>query len=508
MVMDGTKDLITDSTGEKEKARKLQKLGIGGFSVKPRGRCSVSIEIVPQPTDAAFPLTNDTPILATDVECNTSDKLKKKPKRKPKKKTFLDESFPTYLRDAFFGKDLLISCKKMGKASEIRQSHDLALESGPVHNKPLDQHSKNNQPPLQTGTSSVDIKPQVVKDFIPVAGASSKAVTNLTYKSIIKSEIESIKEEHLASQSILRDASGLGRKEGRGPFQDVLGDQRLANPIFRGNAGPVLSKNSAAYLLQQGSSQGINPSLHPNLIQNLQQGDSNSSWLDSEFWEHRIKADCKVWRGLPTEKRQPYLQRARENRAASGHKDLVALIQKEVLVNLKVKKLIKKSSGSSMLEYNNSKDLYKKSVLEENVKLFHSKSLSDIPQFPSTPSSEESLQNAGKAKVFEKRWSSSALDINVTENLLQGNKLIIENQASIQKSLMQDRYTALLHVSKVQSPVNSPLSIPDAAVSPSLIMKASSETFQSRQSPLHTAAALAAQQKQVFRLKQVLELTC
>ncbi|GFS88566.1 hypothetical protein TNCV_1461801 [Trichonephila clavipes] len=139
------------------------------------------------------------------------------------------------------------------------------------------------------------------------------------YKSIIKSEIESIKEEHLSATANLSDAS----------------------------AGSTVGKN---YILQQTSSQELNP-IPPNLLQTLHHADSNSSWNDSDGdqpilqksilkwksdeslgmlstispvlysninlphlrnkfpdWPDRVKQIAKIWRGLPNEKRQPYLE--------------------------------------------------------------------------------------------------------------------------------------------------------------------------------------------------------
>ncbi|GFY42913.1 hypothetical protein TNIN_142091 [Trichonephila inaurata madagascariensis] len=570
MVMDGTKDLITDSSGEKKKRpRKLQKLGIGGFSVKLRGRCSTSTkesgdqgEVIPPPSDSAFPLTNDTPILATD-DFSNADKIKKKPKRKPKKKTFLDESFPGYLRDAFFGKELLSSCKKLGKAAEIREQQEVAAENTSNQHKPPEEHMKSSQVPLQPPANpTVETKSQEVKDLISTAGASAKTLSNprITYKSIIKSEIESIKEEHLSATASLNDASGLPQidsKEVEDVFQGVLRDQRLVNPLY---SGSTVGKN---YVLQQTSSQELNP-IPPNLLQTHHHADSNSSWNDSDGdqpilqksilkwksdesrgmlstispvlysninlphlrnkfpdWPDRVKQIAKIWRGLPNEKRQPYLKRARDNRSFyRAQKSINSESQKKDMKaqeidpgkqwkqfhdirmqhqNAQQRLIQEQRARAAAMKAQSEKIENSPTVadLEKNIKLFHSKSLSDIPQFPSTPATDDNLQNTGKAKVFEKRWSSSAIDLNATENLLQTNKLTVENQAALQKSLMQERITSsLLHVSKVQSPVNSPLSIPDVAVSPSAL-KTGPEPYQSAQSPLH-AATLAAPQKQPF----------
>lgn len=51
--------------------------------------------------------------------------------------------------------------------------------------------------------------------------------------------------------------------------------------------------------------------------------------------------------------------------------------------------------------------------LDKNIKLYHSKSLSEIPHV--------GLSEEGKEgrKVFEKRWSSSAIDLNMAQTIMQ-----------------------------------------------------------------------------------------
>lgn len=94
----------------RKRQRNLQKLGIGGFLVRMRGirsgQDNDDIDTLPgqsnpQGGDLAAPLPAD------------GEKPRRKPiRRKPKSK--LTETFPAYLQEAFFGKDLLdgIDCKK------------------------------------------------------------------------------------------------------------------------------------------------------------------------------------------------------------------------------------------------------------------------------------------------------------------------------------------------------------------------------------------------------------
>lgn len=94
----------------RKRQRNLQKLGIGGFLVRMRGirsgQDNDDIDTLPgqsnpQGSELAAPLPAD------------GEKPRRKPiRRKPKSK--LAETFPAYLQEAFFGKDLLdgMDCKK------------------------------------------------------------------------------------------------------------------------------------------------------------------------------------------------------------------------------------------------------------------------------------------------------------------------------------------------------------------------------------------------------------
>ena len=59
--------------------------------------------------------------------------------------------------------------------------------------------------------------------------------------------------------------------------------------------------------------------------------------LKSEYpiWTDRIKQIAKIWKSLPNEKRQPYVQQARENRTASR-------MNKQVYFQLKLPNIVKK----------------------------------------------------------------------------------------------------------------------------------------------------------------------
>ncbi|XP_042908867.1 histone-lysine N-methyltransferase 2C isoform X4 [Parasteatoda tepidariorum] len=548
---EANKDGVFDD--KKKRPRKLQKLGIGGFIVKPRGRCSSTKDSIGESGEISIPAAEppvSTPSekLSFGAESDFGGGDKPKRKRKQKKKTQLDESFPSYLREAFFGKELLISCKKLGRSSEMRDATDISSENSSNKTKHEPELPKAPQTPSAEPRVKVpaDVKPQDVKDFLSTAAVSAREFTNpsLTYKSIIKSEIESIKEEQLSSAS-LKESAGL--------------KYNMDNPLSilsPGLPGSLLNKGGGPYLMQQSPThQSI---LHPNLLQNLNHPDSNSSWPDTECdqtqmqknllkweadeqlgllstispvlyaninlqhlkieypaWTDRVKQIAKIWRSLPPEKRQPYLQRARENRAASrtqrssstdsdrstkdkapdsdSEKQWKQLQHFRQMQQQAQQRLIQEQRQAALkARSEKAENTAAMAELDKNIKLIHSKSLSEIPQFPNRTVTEENLV-PNSSKIIEKRWSSSAVDLNSSENLLQQqtNRLPTENHPSLQKSMMQDRVAqSLLHVSKVRAPLESSMSLMDASLSPSNPIKSEPPFHSTQPSPTTQFTAL------------------
>ncbi|XP_076338000.1 LOW QUALITY PROTEIN: histone-lysine N-methyltransferase 2C-like [Tachypleus tridentatus] len=114
------KELATDASVEKKKRqKKLHKLGIGGFVARQRSRSLSSkeqanehISIVQEKTDGLRVGEVSTPVVGEPrVELPQPFQQKPKRKRRVKKKSSLQESFPSYLQEAFFGRELLDTCK-------------------------------------------------------------------------------------------------------------------------------------------------------------------------------------------------------------------------------------------------------------------------------------------------------------------------------------------------------------------------------------------------------------
>ncbi|XP_056641929.1 histone-lysine N-methyltransferase 2C-like isoform X3 [Diorhabda sublineata] len=95
----------------RKRQRNLQKLGIGGFLVRMRGiRTGQDNDDIDPTVGQSCGVTSSETIQPLQ---NEGDKPRRKPiRRKPKSK--LAETFPSYLQEAFFGKELLetVDCKK------------------------------------------------------------------------------------------------------------------------------------------------------------------------------------------------------------------------------------------------------------------------------------------------------------------------------------------------------------------------------------------------------------
>ncbi|XP_036376198.1 histone-lysine N-methyltransferase 2C [Megalops cyprinoides] len=140
--------------GAKKRKRKPYRPGIGGFMVRQRSRAgqgkakrsllrkdstgSVS-ENQPGKEEGWSELMPDTPVEENAPGLESLEKVKK---RYRKKKTKLEEAFPSYLQEAFFGKDLL------DKSKQVRQTLETGLSD--------DDRSQADSKPPSAATSFLD----------------------------------------------------------------------------------------------------------------------------------------------------------------------------------------------------------------------------------------------------------------------------------------------------------------------------------------------------------------
>lgn len=152
-------DEKVDEDGKKRRPRKLSRVGIGGFAVRQRGvrinkDDDFSYSQVNDLSEASTPPPTTTPVnLQTPQEKinEVASTIVIKPKRirKKAKKTNLSDQYPSYLQEAFFGKDLLSS-----EVCQPQQPHQSPAQHVPQNQMALSpmpqQHSNQPHQPQQS----------------------------------------------------------------------------------------------------------------------------------------------------------------------------------------------------------------------------------------------------------------------------------------------------------------------------------------------------------------------
>ncbi|XP_076251798.1 uncharacterized protein LOC143191021 isoform X3 [Rhynchophorus ferrugineus] len=226
----------------RKRQRNLQKLGIGGFLVRMRGlrtgQDNDDIDTLPGQTT---PTSLDSPMPLASVSSD-GDKPKKKPIRR-KMKSKLSETFPPYLQEAFFGKELMdiTDTKKMESGSSDDEKEEkynpteelMTIDSKPE--KPInDSTIHKNQQILE---EQKDDKSNLVKDEEDDSTEDLKDVLALPgdlldadlVNSIINeedddltknTELEALGDEGELSQTL---GSTENSKDAKDEFSEILG---------------------------------------------------------------------------------------------------------------------------------------------------------------------------------------------------------------------------------------------------------------------------------------------
>ncbi|KAL1415105.1 hypothetical protein MTO96_006978 [Rhipicephalus appendiculatus] len=431
-----------ESELKKKRQRKLQKLGIGGFVAKARSRSvSAKEQDVTLPlagagetsSEAALAaLSGDVAAPAPEPAAEATGTTAEKPKRRRrvKKKNPLEDSFPLYLQEAFFGQSLLAASKTeqapdmpseddedsaMGrsednsivvletsqdKSEDARVRSDSGAPSPALHTAGGSKgespalHDDGTCTPIKTGSDDEDLG---LKDILPHDLPQDDELMDM-----LMNEGDDLSKQGSGLDDVtLNEHSGAGVSEEEGsagvkdndplsgnidtvllsPHFNLVDsmvsagsglphmDSKDVEDVFKGvlspgdSCGPPESVGSMAptvwahpsacpprhlfpwstavpsYLNHPpspwmdpdadlpstgghknilkwesdealGAGATISPVLYANLnYQNLR--------MEYPSWPERSKQIAKIWRNLPPEKRQPYLQKARENRAAS-----------------------------------------------------------------------------------------------------------------------------------------------------------------------------------------------
>ncbi|RWS06901.1 Histone-lysine N-methyltransferase MLL3-like protein [Dinothrombium tinctorium] len=201
--------LEIDLNEKKKRQRRFHKLGIGGFSVKQRGRLSKDDD-----NELSIECTGND----ADLANGTSDKPRRR--RRAKKKSQLQDNYPLYLQEAFFGKVLLDSSKDSTLINPFAQTSS----------NNIDFLSEDDVPPL----TIVD-KDKTVNLNATSENASTKIIRkSAELRNSIDSSSNGALEDDLQSNDAFRDLLPLP--------QDLPPDDDLVNLLM--NEGDDLDKSA------------------------------------------------------------------------------------------------------------------------------------------------------------------------------------------------------------------------------------------------------------------------
>ena len=430
---DGTSCDPTDQ--KKKRPRRLGKIGVGGFTVKVRGRSNKE-----EDGDKI-----DTPIVAGGVSNPLSDLTfegtesgtavasdKPKRRRRAKKKVQLSDTFPVYMQEAFFGKSLMDTTKELAASQESLLGRRKSIELTSEDDELSTRRRVSSDKMVCLGSSELSSAKSISEPRRSIDSYGALDDDDLSaFKDLLPLGQDLTHEEELLLMHMqMDDSDGGDHSRADGKEDDAIVSQLLNSPLdidmphmdsqdvddlFNGVlspaageplngihlnlssgsdhpvAGPGLLRRDEEHLMNpfQPSSQQLLTIQQPNQQQQQlshsqqmfshQEGlppmsasigrtvvdqaaaSGSSQWSDSDsneqtqsqknlekwkvdeilgematispvlyanmafpnlrlehpVWSERIKQITKLWRQLNTNDRQPFLQKARENRAAS-----------------------------------------------------------------------------------------------------------------------------------------------------------------------------------------------
>ncbi|KAG8452374.1 hypothetical protein GDO86_004250 [Hymenochirus boettgeri] len=357
---------MEDTEDVKKKKRKPYRPGIGGFMIRQRKTHTRSkkghaafleafreSQIQDIHTDEAVPPETPTEN-GPDMGVTESDDKKK---RRGRKKSKLEDMFPAYLQEAFFGKDLMDLSRQA-----ILAAHPVAQKAKPTPSAPLPSHGslQTSQAPLQSTAHVVE----TVSVSTPAAQLEDSDNGDMKAEN---PEMPKMKSTDI--HQMLKDVLGpteqeqtlnLGSSRMEGSVAETTGQHHQS--FFHGVAHPPLQMESF-------SQPGFMESRDRNTVFSPEHCDTDSSWptastpttptegendglsynqrslqrwekdeelgelstispvlyanknfpnlkVDYPDWASRCKQIMKLWRKVPAPDKAPYLQKAKDNRAA------------------------------------------------------------------------------------------------------------------------------------------------------------------------------------------------
>ncbi|XP_049604836.1 histone-lysine N-methyltransferase 2C isoform X8 [Syngnathus scovelli] len=351
-------DVSKDVTKRK---RKPYRPGIGGFMVRQRGGKAGGAAV----RGGGEQLSAQTPQADEDGAERTADKAKK---RYRKKKTKLEEAFPSYLQEAFFGRDLLyrirqVDQRMLSEAARISQSG--AVDTGKLIKAKQERLSGPDigsvihDPLLTSEPTGSGGRGQKALHEEPLDAILNPELDKMVTDGALLSKLHKIPElegkdvEDLFIAVLSPDSSqqhnqythpGAGSKThtaGSGAFPRLALPNGLAGhaanpdksdtvpggPVCGGTPCPPQTNQAAAegehdamstaqrsmMKWEKEEALGEQATVAPVLYCN-----TNFPQLREHYpeWSTRVKQIAKLWRKASSQDRAPYVQRARDNRAA------------------------------------------------------------------------------------------------------------------------------------------------------------------------------------------------
>ncbi|KAI8424064.1 hypothetical protein MSG28_002687 [Choristoneura fumiferana] len=263
----------------RKRQRNLNKLGIGGFVVRQRQTTK---------TQADDEKDGDGTQASGESPGN-----KRKPRRKPRSK--LMEQFPSYMQEAFFGKELL----EPAKPAVSSTGNPSASPGGTARPGTPEGYRELRDFKIDLENSDSDGE-DVLAALTTFKDNDSSYVINLN------------SESQESSVSYVNSMSGT-------PYS-----QQRQHPLFSDCGGAAWggdqpSAPPPSYNQRSAEKMRADESLGPAAtISAVLYANTNHPEWKTEFpnWVDRCKQILKKWRALPSEQKAPYLQRARDNRSA------------------------------------------------------------------------------------------------------------------------------------------------------------------------------------------------
>ncbi|XP_073519880.1 histone-lysine N-methyltransferase 2D isoform X2 [Phyllobates terribilis] len=357
-----------DAEDLKKKKRKPYRPGIGGFMIRQRkthtrsrkGHAAFLEVFRENPNQDIHP---DDPSQEAPAEGGPepgTTETEEKKKRRGRKKSKLEDMFPAYLQEAFFGKELMelskqallaarpvpqkaktvqgIPCPASGTAltPHLLQQNTVLTTAATSSALPHDD-SDSNEAKLENSEipkmQNTDIQ-QMLKDVLgppdceqPVARPAGRIEGHMATGSVTQSPrpfVQAIAGVTLSSNVQLdpfspsgfmdsRDRSGLFSPEHCDTDGSLTTASTPTTPTTEGENDGLSYNQRSLQRWEKDEELGELSTISPVLYANKNFPNLRKDYPD---WSNRCKQIMKLWRKVPAQDKTPYLQKAKDNRAA------------------------------------------------------------------------------------------------------------------------------------------------------------------------------------------------